>query len=121
MNEINKLFDSMGFDFNARVSAMLENLIENIKEKLPDIPDSFWDKYRKNLDTESLRSIYVDIYKSHYTQEEIAGLITFYESPLGRKSINANSQIAQESQAIYEAYFGSLTKEVNEELLAESS
>jgi hypothetical protein len=119
MNEINKLFDLMGIDFDTITSAMLESMIENVKEKIPDIPASFWDKYRKNLDTESLRTSYVDIYKRHYTQEEIADLVKFFESPLGRKSTKVELQIAQEFQAINAAYFESLAKEVVEEMLAE--
>ena len=121
MSEINRLFDLMGLDFNAMASAVLENMIKDLDEKNMNIPASFWDKYRKNPDSESLRNLYVDIYKRHYTQEEIAGLIKFNESPIGRKSAEVNQQITQESQAISEVYFQSLIKEVVEELLAEDS
>ena len=123
MDEINKLFNLMGLDLNAVVSPMLESMAENIR-KNPDIPASFWkfwDEYRKNPDIESLRNLYVDIYKRHYTQEEIAGLIRFYETPLGRKSTEKNQQITQECQTIGAAYFESLAQEVAEELLAEDS
>lgn len=125
MNEINKLFDLMGIDINTMASTGLENMIENmvnnIKEKFPDthIPESFWDKYRKNPDTESLRKLLAAIYERHYTQEEIAGLIKFYESPLGRKSVQANAQITQESQANAIAYYESLVQEVVKELIEE--
>jgi hypothetical protein len=121
MDEINKLFGLMGTDFNALASAMLESMIQNINEKIPDVPASFWDNYRRNLDTESLRKSYMDIYKRHFTPQEMSGLIKFYESPLGRKSVKCGQQITQESQAASEAYFNSLVKEVVEELLAENS
>ena len=124
-NEIRKLFNLMGTDFNALVSNWLDETIKNVKEQHPDIPESdaalFRDTIRKNIDIENLRNQYAAIYKRYFTQEEIAGLIKFYESPLGRKSINANQQITQESQAISVVYFESLSNEVIEELVAENS
>jgi hypothetical protein len=121
MDETNKLFALTGTDFNVLASTMLESMIQNISEKIPDIPASFWDKHRRNLDTESLRGSYTDIYKRHFTPQEISGLIKFYESPLGRKAAKCEQQITQEGQAASEAYFNSLVKEVMEELLAEDS
>jgi hypothetical protein len=123
--EINKLFSLMGVDFSAIASTdlepMIESMIGNLQKEFPDfsIPESFWDKYRKDPDIESLRSLYVAIYNRHYTREEIAGLIAFYESPLGRKSVQVNPQITQETQAVTQAYFESLIKETVEELIAE--
>jgi hypothetical protein len=119
--EIYRLFNAMGTDFGAIASSMLEAMIENIRKEIPTgtIPESFWDKYRKNLDTESLRSLYVAIYNRHYTREDIAGLIAFFESPLGRKSVQNNPQVGQESQTVSTAYFESLQKEIVAELIEE--
>jgi len=119
MSEINKLFSLMNVDFNAVASAMLESMIENAKGQFPDIPTSVWDKYRKNLGAESLRNLYADIYVRHYSQNEIAGLVKFYESPLGRKSVKANLQITQESQVISETYFEALGGQIMKELHAD--
>jgi len=125
MDEIDKLFNLMGIDFNAMVSTMVEDMKENAKKQSPDIPDSFWDsfwgKFRKELDNESPRNFLVDIYKRHFTDDEIAGLIKFYESPLGHKSAKVNQQITQETQAISVSYFESLGKEIAKELIVEDS
>jgi hypothetical protein len=121
MDEINKLFNLTGLDVHAVASGMFEYLVENSKETMPDIPASYWDKYRNSLETESLYNNYVAIYKRHYTDEEIADLIKFYESPLGSKSVKANQQITQETQANAQVYFESLGKAVATELLTEDS
>jgi len=130
--EINKLFNMMEFNFNAIASQMLETWkeasIKNAQEQNPNIPaseitsemTSFMDKLYKNMDIEILRNYYVAIYNHHYTKEEIAGLIAFYESPLGHKSI-LESQIDQEFQVVAQAYGESLAKEAMEELMAEDS
>jgi hypothetical protein len=121
MSDIIKLFNLLGLDVNSIASEMFEYLVENSKETMPDIPASYWDKYRNSLDTESLYNNYVAIYKRHYTDGEIADLIRFYESPLGSKSIKANQQITQETQANAQVYFESLGKKVATELLSEDS
>jgi hypothetical protein len=124
-SEIYKLFDAMGTDFGAIASEMIEamigSMIESIQEEIPDatIPESFWDKYRKNPDTESLRSLYVAIYNRRYTREDIIRLITFHESPLGRKLDQANSQLTKEIETISAAYFESIQKEILAELIEE--
>jgi hypothetical protein len=121
--ETYKLFNAIGVDFGAIASVMLEQMIINIQQSIPDytIPESFWDKYRKNPDTENLRSNYVAIYNRHYTPEDIAGLTAFYESPLGRKLVQAETQISQEANPAVEAYFDSLKNEVFAELVEEES
>jgi hypothetical protein len=124
-NEINKLFNMMGLDFSAIASQMLEECIKNAQEQNPDVPESeitsFRDMFRKNMDIEILRNLYVTVYSRHYTLEEILGLIKFYESPLGRKSIQVDQKIFQETQAVTEAYYKSLAKEIFEELMEENS
>jgi hypothetical protein len=120
--EINKLFSLTGLDFGTIASAMLESGLESVigilQSECPDfhVPESFWDKYRKNPDTESLRSLYVAIYNRHYTREDIAGLIAFYESPLGCKSRQVETQVAQEIQVATQAYFNSLAFEIGQEM-----
>ena len=123
MRGIDKLFSVMEINFNAVAETMRENMIENVKREHPEIPDSevdaFRDVFNKNADIGSLCGLYADIYERHYTQEEIVGLINYFESPLGRKSVKVNPQITQESIGLSQAYFESLSKEVMEELFEE--
>jgi len=124
-NEVNKLLNLMGIDFNGIVLNWLDETIKNVKEQHPEIPESdlvlFQEAIHKNTDIENLRNQYAAIYKRYFSQDEIVGLIKFYESPLGRKSISANQQITHGSQAIGVAYFESLSNEVIKELVAENS
>jgi len=119
MDEINKLFSLMGVDLDAMMSAMLEEMRKNMKEECPDIPDSFMDEFSKDLDKEDLRDIQTTIYKRHFTQEDIAGLIKFYESPLCHKLAIFNSEFTRESQDATTAYYESLTTEIIKELAEE--
>jgi hypothetical protein len=122
---INKLFNLMRIDFGALASQMLEAGIKFVQEQNPDVPASEWASLQNMANNytaiEILRNSFVTIYNHHYNREEIYGLITFYESPLGRKSAKVYPQITQESQIANQAYFESLGKEVAEELIAENS
>ncbi|MFM7407780.1 MAG: DUF2059 domain-containing protein [Cuspidothrix sp.] len=40
------------------------------------------------------------MYSKYFTNEEIKGIIAFYETPLGKKTLSVLPQISQESTAI---------------------
>jgi hypothetical protein len=48
--EINKLFNAMGLNFSTIASEMLGAMIDKLRKDFPNfpVPESFWDKYRKN-------------------------------------------------------------------------
>jgi hypothetical protein len=122
-NEINKLFNMMGFNFGAIASQMLEAGIENAQEQNPNFTEADFTELRyvtsHNKAIEILRTQYATVYNRHYSREEIAGLIAFYESPVGCKSVQANPQIDQDIGSAFQDYFNSLRKEVEDELTAE--
>jgi hypothetical protein len=43
-----------------------------------------------------LKSDIIDLYAKHFTHEEILGLISFYQTPLGRKTARALPQLTEE-------------------------
>jgi uncharacterized protein len=45
----------------------------------------------------NFNTMYIDLYDKYFTNEEIKGLIQFYESPVGRKAIEVLPAITQES------------------------
>lgn len=49
---------------------------------------------------ELLENISLEIYNRHFTEAELQDLVTFYESPTGRKMIKVTPQLIQESFAL---------------------
>ena len=53
----------------------------------PCVPASYWQGFIDANGTQQLLSRMVPIYQSHFTADDVAGLLKFYQSPLGQKVI----------------------------------
>jgi uncharacterized protein len=60
----------------------------------------FWDAFRAEIDPAELIRMTIPIYDKHFTQEEIRGLIAFYQTPVGSKYVEKLPAIAQDSMVI---------------------
>lgn len=58
--------------------------------------DLFFEKFHAKLDTQKLLDLAVPIYDKYFTEADIKGLIQFYETPLGQKTVKALPQITAE-------------------------
>jgi hypothetical protein len=54
----------------------------------------------------------IKVYAKYFSQEEIKGLITFYESPLGQKTIRSLPQVLNECMLIGKAWGKGLEPEL---------
>src|SRR5262245_46700277 len=52
----------------------------------------FWHEYRKEIKLEELLDSMVPIYDKYLTQDDIKGVIAFYESPVGKKFVEVIPQ-----------------------------
>lgn len=76
-----------------RVTLMLSSM----KTAMPDVSPELWAKVRASINYDELVELIVPIYNRHYTQQDIDGLIAFYQTPLGQKVVSELPQISQES------------------------
>lgn len=58
--------------------------------------DLFFEKFHAKLDVQKLLDLAVPIYDKYFTDADIKGLIQFYETPLGQKTVKALPQITAE-------------------------
>jgi hypothetical protein len=58
----------------------------------------FFAKFHSKLKGEVVVNLLVPIYDKHLTDEDVKGLILFYETPLGQKMITVLPQVMAESQ-----------------------
>jgi hypothetical protein len=99
------------------VDAMLRAMLPIWEEEDPDFPaERFIQKFQQKIDTESLLYAMVPFYSQHYTREETAGLITFYETPLGRKMQGKGAQILQECIAANQAWAEAMVEKIAEDM-----
>ena len=76
---------------------MMRTFKESFKESYPDVDQKFWNEFFEEISTKDLVNMNVAIYDKHFNEEEVKGLLAFYESPLGKKVIEKMPLIMQES------------------------
>jgi uncharacterized protein len=65
---------------------------------------------REELSWEKLKPAYLSIYADSFTQEEIDGLIAFYDSPAGRAYVDKMPVVMQKSMNLMQERMGPLMK-----------
>jgi hypothetical protein len=83
------------------------------------IPNAFWVKFKEKLDIDSLLYACIPPYSKYYTHDEIKQLIAFYESPLGRRSVEVTPLLTQETMAIGQSWGEKFGVDIVNELIKE--
>ena len=79
---------------------MLDMMFTMFKQRIPGIPSALFDEARKSYDSDEFEALQRDIYKRHFTTDEIRGLIAFYRSPVGQKMLEKMPEIMKEGMAV---------------------
>ena len=108
-------------DINDWILQMLEMTIRaqipQLDAEIPGFPsEECVKKILQRVDVDSLLYQMVPIYRRYYTNEEILGLIAFYETPLGRKSAKELPQIIQETMVASQTWGERLMEKVAKDL-----
>ena len=87
------------------------------REKLVDL---FFDKFHSLADaTKFLEVSAVPLYDKHFSDEEIRGLIKFYETPLGQKAVSVLPQLSTELREAGHKWGENIGRQAMQEVLAE--
>ena len=97
----------------------MDALIPQFQQIVPDIPNVFWIRFMEKLDIEGLLDACVPAYDKHFSHDEIRQLINFYESPLGRRLVEATPLINQETMLIGQKWGEQLGHDIVVELIKE--
>jgi hypothetical protein len=65
------------------------------RDKLVDL---FFVKFHSKIDLQSFRKLAVPVYDKYYSDQEIEGLIEFYSTPLGQKTLSVLPKVVAELQ-----------------------
>jgi uncharacterized protein len=76
---------------------VLAQMLDSFKSMHSNVPEEFWDQILQEFDADSMIQLIIPIYDKHLTHDDIKGLLAFYESPLGRKMVEATPDITKES------------------------
>lgn len=85
------------------------------------IPSKFWDEVLKAVDPDKFMNLLVPIYDKHFSNDELSALITFYETPLGKKLLSELPQIITESAAAGDKYGQEIANQVIKRMQTEGT
>jgi hypothetical protein len=90
---VNQAMDGM----QKNMKPMMANIFPpgEYRDKLIDL---FFEKFRSKADTQVLVNLTVQMYDKYLTEEEIKGLIQFYSTPLGQKTLSVLPKLMVELQ-----------------------
>jgi hypothetical protein len=79
----------------------------------------FFEKFRSKADTTHLIDLAVQVYDKYLTDDDIKGLIQFYSTPLGKKTLSVLPKVTVEMQSAGMQWGQTLGKDSMREVLAE--
>ncbi len=112
--DIIKLLELTGAASNARL--MMQPLIDQFKQAMPQVPDSFWTDFMKEVKDEEILELSVPGFDKHLSHDDIKELVKFYESSVGRRFTEAQPKILQDNMAAGMAWGQKLGQRVLEKL-----
>jgi uncharacterized protein len=86
------------------------------REKLIDL---FFAKFQSKADSAQLLDLAVPLYDKYFSQDEIKGLIRFYETPLGQKLLSVLPQLMDEMSEIGRKWGEQAGRDSMQEVLTE--
>lgn len=103
-------------------SAITANLAQNLRQTRPDIPDKVIEllpaeviaTFDENMD--SLKNEMIPLYHRHFSAVEIKGLISFYSTDLGQKTVKVMPLLLQEGMVIGQRWGQSLAPKVRQRI-----
>jgi len=76
---------------------VMSTMISSFKKNYPNVDAAFWDEFQKEAKTDELINMMVPVYAKHFTDQDIQQLIAFYSTPIGKKYVENQPEIMQES------------------------
>lgn len=99
----------------------LETQMNMMKASASQIPPKFWDEILKEVDADKFIELLIPVYDKHFSNDELEGLIAFYDTPLGKKMVSKLPQIMAESAEAGSKYGEQIATKVIQRMQAEGT
>lgn len=83
---------------------VMNQMLGSIKSQYPQVPQKFWDTFLEETNVDRMIDKLVPVYSKYLTNEDVKGLIRFYQTPLGKKTLVSLPQISRDSITIGQQY-----------------
>jgi hypothetical protein len=99
-------------------SQVVDSLMAQIKPAYPTVPEELWVEVSSSFDVDEIIELSIPIYMRNFNESELAELVAFYQSSLGRKVIERMPVVMQESMLAFNGWNRAKAMEVIERLKA---
>lgn len=86
------------------VSGVRKNMEQNLGQVMERVPEANRAQFEQLFNVDEIIELLIPLYDRHYTETELRALISFYESPAGKKMLEATPEIMKESVGILVNY-----------------
>ena len=124
LTNVEKNLADMRAQIGQMMTAQLQstNVPENMRDKLAQFQKQLMDTIFEELAFSKMKPVYVDIYSSTFTAEELSGLVSFYKSPVGRAYANKLPALMKRMMEVAQTKMQTLAprlKKMNDDFIAE--
>jgi uncharacterized protein len=91
---------------------MMNQMLPALKQMIPDAPEQFWQDIMADVNADEIINMTVPIYQKHLSQADINAINDFYDSPAGKRLIQVQPVIMQESIVMGQAWGQKLAQDV---------
>ena len=102
--QTSSMLDAMNQEFaqNASMFAQKSGTAENaaVQQRMQAMQQQMGQILREEMAWEKVRPVYRQVYKESLTAEEVAGMLAFYRTPVGRSVLQKQSQITERAMQI---------------------
>ena len=93
-------------------AAIINQMTGALRESQPDVPTQAFDIISEEvtatitgeLEMGNFQALIVPIYAKYFSLEEVRQLLAFYQTPLGRKTVEVMPQLTQESMLVGQSW-----------------
>jgi uncharacterized protein len=79
---------------------MVQQMLNMQKQTKPDVPGEVWEEIMGEVDTEELMILIAPVYAQHFTVEEMKEIIAFYKTPAGKKMVEKQPAMMQQTMML---------------------
>ncbi len=97
---------------------MVEQMIPALKSMMPDAPESFWTDMKAEMNVNNVIDLIVPVYQKHLTEKDVQSINAFYDTKAGKKLIEAQPLIMQESILIGQQWGQEIARNIIEKYKA---
>ena len=95
---------------------LVDQIVRQVRGDLPNVPAEFWDSFARNVDAHAIIDELAPVYEKHFTPDELALLVKFYESPVGQKLVKVQPQLNRDTLRAGQIFGTKVTNQLMKQL-----